>query len=495
MSVDSYKDKYELYCKASCGEQYGALPESFRKIHRIIENELPEILENAAPNKILEVCASFERYLQLLKYYCHFPTLFSKKVVAVGGRFSSGKSSFINRLLGGEKQLSADINPTTSVPTYLVKGSTNTIYAQNFLERVVMLTEEEFESLVHDQDNEFGSSISRLFTSVYIEKESFRWNSIAILDTPGYSKPDNEDETVTDKNIAKQQLNSADYILWLISSEDGTITEDDLLFLTELWPHIPKLILLNKADKKSPEDIVDIIALVKETLQKRNIQFVDVLPVSSRRKSDYSPEVVSEVLNELEKQITLHPLALEFKKNWLAFNQFYQAQITKFQEDLAEFNKLSFFSESAEMNECLEYLKGRYLQLQKNYETLQNKLRELQTLFFQQLNTLGEDLGISLREPTDLEVMRLNPSHSFITHLEMACKNLGVRVKNYDAYFTQFNQPVELKNLSAFLRQDSERFVPVLESMQLQEDGDVLGNLLRKVTAQSTKNIYQKLNT
>lgn len=402
MDQTNYQEKYHLYCKASCGMPYNALPPMYRRMRQILTEELPQLLTEQPPANDLAIYDSFRRDLELLKYYCHFPSLFSKNVVALGGRFSSGKSTFINRLLG-DKQLSADVNPTTSVPTYLLKGEENIIYAQNFLERVVALNETEFASLVHDEDNEFGSSISRLFTSVYIEQENFKWDNLAILDTPGYSKPDNEEETVTDKNIAKSQLNSADYILWLISAEDGTITEEDLQFLASLYPHIPKLILLNKADKKSEEDIVDIVALIKRTLQQRNIQYEDVIPVSARPRSPFTTDVIAEKLDQWNDESSYYPLARDFKNNWLAINQYYQAQLTQAQTRVSDLNRIVMLADNDKQVAELEALKTKFLQRQENLRQLQLELREAQVEFFQQLNLLGESLGIELKEPMDIK--------------------------------------------------------------------------------------------
>lgn len=493
MSEENYQKKYELYCKASSGEQYSALPISFRNIVKTIEDDLSELLEKYPPANFVKIDDNFKNHIDLLKYYCHFPALFNKKVVAVGGRFSSGKSTFINKLLGG-KQLSADINPTTSVPTHLLKGERNIIYAQNFLKRVVELTVEEFKFLVHDDKGSFGSSVSRLFTSVYIEKEEFPWDNLALLDTPGYSKPEGEDDVVTDKNIAQQQLNSADYILWLISAEDGTITEDDINFLSKVYAHIPKLIVVNKADKKSEEDIEDVVALIKQTLGNRNIKYVDVLPVSARPRSSFSTDVVADVLNQWNDQNTLHPLALEFKKNWLTLNQFYQEKLTQAQNDLAKINRIALFVEDADQTEEVEAFKKQIQQHQKFIINIQNTLRDQQAYFFQQLTTLGESLGIELKEPTDLEVMRLNPSHSFLKHMREACQKGKVKPQDYQQYLPRLMQASDPISLQQILRRDSNRFVPILAELKIQQDVEATADLLRSVKNSTIQNLLNTLN-
>ena len=53
--------------------------------------------------------------LKDLRDLVEFPHLANKNVLAIGGGFSSGKSRFINSILGGEKLLPTGINPTTAM--------------------------------------------------------------------------------------------------------------------------------------------------------------------------------------------------------------------------------------------------------------------------------------------------------------------------------------------------------------------------------------------
>src|SRR5690606_40573590 len=53
--------------------------------------------------------------------FCMLPELADKVIVGIGGAFSAGKSSFLNGILG-QKVLSVEIDPTTSIHTYLIHG-------------------------------------------------------------------------------------------------------------------------------------------------------------------------------------------------------------------------------------------------------------------------------------------------------------------------------------------------------------------------------------
>ncbi|MBK7300531.1 MAG: hypothetical protein IPI79_09330 [Moraxellaceae bacterium] len=67
--------------------------------------------------------------------------------------------------------------------------------------------------------------------STFLTTPDFAWHNLALLDTPGYSKPESKDWNArTDEQIARAQLNSAQFIVWVVSIDGGTISEDDLNF-------------------------------------------------------------------------------------------------------------------------------------------------------------------------------------------------------------------------------------------------------------------------
>ncbi|GAA7166458.1 hypothetical protein HpBGD52_11800 [Helicobacter pylori] len=71
-----------------------------------------------------------KKELQLVASY---PSLFQKTIVAVGGGFSAGKSTFLNNLLGLKLKLPEHIDPTTAIPTYCLKGKKEVLmgFSQN----------------------------------------------------------------------------------------------------------------------------------------------------------------------------------------------------------------------------------------------------------------------------------------------------------------------------------------------------------------------------
>src|SRR5690606_42137595 len=123
----------------------------------------------------------------------------------------------------------------------------------------VILSQDECSSLIHEEKIKYGSQISGLLCSVFVSDPDFNWKNIALLDTPGYSKPESEQWSErTDESVARSQLNLSNFIIWVVSAMQGTISEDDLKFLATLNVDIPKLIVISRADTKTPEDIIKI---------------------------------------------------------------------------------------------------------------------------------------------------------------------------------------------------------------------------------------------
>ena len=314
--------RYDLLCRASQShvEQEGQrlqLAADLDVLDKIINHDLPELARSGSPDHFADILKSLNLELEHFREFCEFPDLAQKVVVGVGGAFSAGKSSLINTLLG-KKRLVVEIDPTTSLPTYLLYGEQEQITALNLFRRRVILSQDEFASLTHEEKIKYGSQIAGLLRSAFVSDPDFTWKNIALLDTPGYSKPDSEQWSErTDESVARSQLNLSNFIIWVVSATQGTISEDDLKFLATLNADIPKLIVVSRADAKTPEDIAKIVALVKQTTAERGINVLDVVPVSARKKNDYPVQPVVSFLEKWNEQTK----GLSFAQNLVVFQK------------------------------------------------------------------------------------------------------------------------------------------------------------------------------
>ena len=222
--------------------------EQLNNIERIIDKDLPNTIKKTAPVNFPDIYFDFKYEYDKFKEFILYNQLIGKNIVALGGGFSSGKSSFLNSILK-QKVLPASIDPSTSVPTYIVNDESEYVYGINIFNNEVQLDKSNLKSISHgfgeitdENDNitEDEVKLGHILNSIFLATPTQIYKHIAFLDTPGYSKPDTNTYSLkTDEKIAKAQLNSSNFILWFIQGEDGTIKQDDIDFLSKLKKEIP----------------------------------------------------------------------------------------------------------------------------------------------------------------------------------------------------------------------------------------------------------------
>ena len=286
---------FELLCnivRPNIGDDQ--LKVDLTKIENIINKRIPDTLKKNAPEDFYELYTDFKSEYEKFRDFILYDKLIGKNIVALGGGFSSGKSSFLNALMG-KRVLPADIDPSTSVPTYIVRGEKHEVVGINVFDARVQMQPKDIRKIAHGfgemEDDDYEKvtdavTLGHVLESIFFSTPLHKYDKIAFLDTPGYSKPDSEKYSAkTDEQISRGQLNSSNYILWFVQADAGTITEEDIKFIMTLRTDIPKLIIVNKADKKNLSDLQDIIAKIKSTLNIKGIRYVDVLAFTRDRKS------------------------------------------------------------------------------------------------------------------------------------------------------------------------------------------------------------------
>ena len=226
--------------------------------------------------------------------FCMLPELADKVIVGIGGAFSAGKSSFLNGILG-RKILSVEIDPTTSIPTYLIHGEHQKIKAVLKNAQQQDLSLEQFKSLTHHAEQELYE-LTENIDLILLNQPEQQWSHLAFLDTPGYSNHEDIEQGMCDAHIAKVQLNDAQCLIWLISADQGVISQSDIEFLKTIRSDIPKLVVISRADKKSPNDLNEIKKLTQYTLAQHQIDVIDVLVFSARQPRNFDRDRLDQFL-------------------------------------------------------------------------------------------------------------------------------------------------------------------------------------------------------
>ncbi|WP_187848675.1 dynamin family protein [Helicobacter pylori] len=251
--------------------------EGLAEYQRILDNEFlafsneVEFKEQAVALRALQELGN---ELQLVASY---PSLFQKSMVAVGGGFSAGKSSFLNHLLG--LKLPIGLDKTTAIPTYCLKGEREVLMGRSQNGGVVELPDFSFD---HKTLNAFDFDLKSIMPFMILSAP-LPFKHLCFIDTPSYN-PSNQGYTGGDRQASEEYLVKAKYILWVIDCQHGTIQSDDLDYLQELYEEYGKqvFIVLNKADRKTKNDLEKIATNIREILEDKGVEICGIGAYSSK---------------------------------------------------------------------------------------------------------------------------------------------------------------------------------------------------------------------
>ncbi|MCQ2709864.1 dynamin-like GTPase family protein [Helicobacter pylori] len=297
-NTEGLKEHYDLIARILNAKTNN---EGLEEYQQILDNEFLEFASGVDSLKEKEIALLMLQEIQKeLQLVASYPSLFQKTIVAVGGGFSTGKSTFLNNLLGLKLKLPEDIDPTTAIPTYCLKGKKEVL--MGFSQNGGMV---ELPNLAFDYQflESLGFNLKEIMPFMLLSAPSVPFEFLCFIDTPGYN-PGNQGYTGGDKEASKESLKHAKHILWLVSCECGDLHKDDLEFLQELYEEESKqvFIVLSRADRHTKSQLEVVAKQIKETLKDNGIEFLGICAYSATRYQEYKEfSEKSHVFDSLEK--------------------------------------------------------------------------------------------------------------------------------------------------------------------------------------------------
>ena len=316
-------------------------------------NEFREFMKKVVIKDEGEVILRLKKIEEDLTLISAFPDLFKKNIITIGGGFSAGKSEFINSF--SNIKLPVNIEPTTAIATYVLKGN-NEIIACSYKGAKVDLKEidKNFLSILsHQFIKSFKFNIKELLKYLVVATK-IDYENICFVDTPGYN-PSKKEE---DFEIASKYLKNSEVLVWLIGLDSsGTISSSDLEFLEKVGLDDKRLfIVLNKADLRNVQDLTDVIEEIKEVLEDYSIEYEGISAYSSILKKEFLFDkkslfeflkqenseklIIQDIINELKRIYLLYKLSLEIEKKEKKeiYNTLQSLSIDLLEEDLENEN-------------------------------------------------------------------------------------------------------------------------------------------------------------
>ncbi len=252
------KERYDLIARILNAKMENKGLEEYQCI---LDNEFLEFASGVDSLQEKEIALlTLQEIKKELQLVASYPSLFQKSMVAVGGGFSAGKSTFLNHLLGLNLKLPEDNDPTTAISTYYFKDKREALMGFSQNGGMVELPHLTFD---HKFLNSFGFNLKNIMPFMLLSAPSVPFEFLCFIDTPGYNLS-NQGYTGGDRQASEEYLASAKYILWVIDCQHGTIQSDDLDYLQELYEEGKQVfIVLNKADRKIKNDLEKIATNIK----------------------------------------------------------------------------------------------------------------------------------------------------------------------------------------------------------------------------------------
>ncbi len=272
------KERYDLIARILNAKMKN---EGLEEYQSILDNEFLEFSSGVDSLKEKEIALlTLQEIKKELQLVASYPSLFQKSMVAVGGGFSVGKSSFLNHLLGLKLKLPKDINPTTAIPTYCLKGKKEVLMGLSQNGGMVELPHLTFD---HKFLESLGFNLKEIMPFMLLSAPTIPFKHLCFIDTPGFNSS-NQGYTDGDRQASKESLKHAKHILWLISCERGGIEKSDLDYLQELYEEGKQVfIVLSRADSRTKRQLEEIAVQIKETLEDDGIEFLGIGAYSSTR--------------------------------------------------------------------------------------------------------------------------------------------------------------------------------------------------------------------
>ncbi|GHP54509.1 hypothetical protein JP0044_09590 [Helicobacter pylori] len=175
--------------------------EGLEEYQCILDNEFLEFASGVDSLKEKEIALlALQEIKKELQLVASYPSLFQKSMVAVGGGFSTGKSTFLNKLLDLKLKLPEDINPTTAIPTYCLKGEREVLMGVSQNGGVVELPDFSFD---HKTLNAFDFDLKSIMPFMLLSAPSVPFEFLCFIDTPGYN-PSNQGYTGGDRQASEK---------------------------------------------------------------------------------------------------------------------------------------------------------------------------------------------------------------------------------------------------------------------------------------------------
>ena len=269
-----------------------------------------EFMHDKNPDTLIEECKN--KYLRLAMEYIHKNIYWNKIYyslprysVAVCATMSSGKSTFVNALLGYDYIPSSNQACTAKITSISDNDYLNKVIGCSIAENNKADYNECVDREILEKWNE-NDNVKRIVLEGDLEEVSSKSGVLVIHDTPGTNFSQND--THSQQTIDFLKKNKLDLIIYLINAEhssttDNTILLKQILEICRIHPQTQMLFLVNKLDSfdiEGGDDIKECIEGVRKELASLGFPSPMILPIIANGARLFKMVLKGETLTKRE---------------------------------------------------------------------------------------------------------------------------------------------------------------------------------------------------
>ncbi len=393
----------------------------------------------------------FDKIKNQMRLIANCPPLHSKMVGAVGGGFSSGKSSFINSFMNNDDsvKLAEGIRPVTAIPSYVISGEKPSIQGLSYRGGNFEIKEELYKAISHEMLKKLKFDLKHILSYITVKTnlDSTLFSNICLIDTPGYSAPDSG-STEKDMEIAKAYIKDAKFLIWIVGLDSkGTINTSDLDFLDALpfgrEEGKSLYVVANKAGTVSPSNHQDILDTFRDVLEDYGFEYEGISLYDSKQRKEYlyCKMPIGDFLFKQNIPTKKYvDLALPLKEIFDRYENHvkeknkndkeYQSKVQKLILDGMTSNAISLTSNAKSKLEDGLYELKRYFK-PDDLDSSLKRIGELRKKFFECLDSFCEEMGIEKQELPKTEDLS---KQSLVVRPVRYCSKCGNKIETNDRF-------------------------------------------------------------
>ncbi len=377
----------------------GEYTRHFNEFKKLLKNDYREFARNDTYPEEAEAYAALEIIRSHMNQMRLAPRLASRNICTVAGSFSSGKSSFLNALIGDEI-LPTKVTPTTSIPTFITHVDENELEINVFNSGggKTPINTSTFQQMTHEFEKDYGIPLKQIVERVVINTPHLeRCKQVAFIDTPGYTKPDDAKSDEEDKKIALQEVLTNPFLIWVVDCDRGTLPQEDVDFLCEFREQRkhsqlssyrksqpPIFIVLNKADKKLTAQ-QEVLSNAEKVADKNKLPYFGIGLYSSLDREWYghsdSGRSFDNFLDMIDRAKTMVKLDEEIEDLFDKYVRFHEKEHKRMQNIVGLLSRIDLIIESPNLRSAVSKYRQDVTERRNEHKGHANQSKHLKRKF------------------------------------------------------------------------------------------------------------------